>query len=195
MNGYNAMLNTCQTSDMVRIGFLNQVRTLTFRDDLSAHIMQCDKWKTSPFHFRLYFDSFSTNTKGSLTYVHMIDVDRPSIELGMEFFQTFFDSNLQNSPNKINYPFFPLYHKNYSDDERKTIIQDNDHYTEGVSVVAVTGLNDLNTIIELNQGIKTIIQHLLLAVPAQGTSTNKLFIQVEEQPTNHWLLCCFNSID
>jgi hypothetical protein len=118
----------------------------------------------------------------------MIDVDRPSIEVGMKFFQTYFDGDQQNSPNKLSYLFFPLYWKNYLDDECKTIIQDNDHHTEGVSVVALTGLQDLNTVVELNQGIKTSVCHLLLAVPAQGTSTGKLFIQVERQPTNHWLL-------
>jgi hypothetical protein len=81
------------------------------------------------------------------------------------------------------------------DDKCKTIIQDNDHHTEGVSVVVLTGLQDLNTVVELNQGIKTSVCHLLLAVPAQGTSTGKLFIQVERQPTNHWLLCCFYTVD
>jgi hypothetical protein len=46
MNGYNVMLNSCQTSDMVRIGFLNHVRTFTYRDDLKMHIMQSDQWKS-----------------------------------------------------------------------------------------------------------------------------------------------------
>jgi hypothetical protein len=195
MNGYNVMLNSCQTSDMVRIGFLNRVRTFTYRDDLKTHIMQSGQWKENQFHFRLYFDSFSTNAKGSLTYVLMIDVDRPSIDAGMKFFQTFFNGDQQNSPNKLSYLFFPLFRKNYSDDERKTIIQDNDHHTEGVSVVALAGLQDLNGVVELNQGIKISIRHLLLAVPAQGTSTGKLFVQVERQPTNHWLLCCFHTVD
>jgi hypothetical protein len=139
MNGYNVMLNSCQTSDMVRIGFLNCIRNFTYRDDLKMHIMQSDQWKENQFHFRLYFDSFSTNAKGSLTYVLMVDVDRPSIDTGMNFFQTFFDGDQQNSPNKLSYLFFPLFRKNYSDDERKTIIQDNDHYTEGVSIVALPG--------------------------------------------------------
>jgi hypothetical protein len=195
MNGYNVMLNSCQTSDMVCIGFLNHVRNFTYRDDLKMHIMQSDQWKENQFHFRLYFDSFSTNAKGSLTYVLMIDVDRPSIDVGMNFFQTFFNSDQQNSPNKLSHLFFPLFRKNYSYDECKTFIQDNDHHTEGVSVVALTGLQDLNDVVELNQGIKTTIRHLLLAVPAQGTSTGKLFVQIERQPTNHWFLCCFYTID
>ena len=195
MNGYNVMFNSCQAADMVRIGFLNRVRNFTYRDDLKTYIMQSEQWKGNQFHFRLYFDSFSTNAKGSLTYVLMIDVDRPSIDEGMRFFQSFFNGDQQNSPNKLCYLFFPLFRKNYSDGERQTIIHDNDHHTEGVNVVAMTGLQDLNAVVELNQGIKTSIRHLLLAVPAQGTSKGKLFIQVECQPTNHWLLCCFHTVD
>jgi hypothetical protein len=103
--------------------------------------MESSQWKANSFHFRLYFDSFSTNAKGTLTYGLMIDVDRPSIKTGMNFFQTYFDGDQTNSPNKISYIFFPLYRKNYSDNKRQTIIQDSDHHTEGINVVAVTGLN------------------------------------------------------
>jgi hypothetical protein len=158
------------------------------------NVMNSELWKGNPFHFRLYFDTFSTNAKGSLTYVLMIDVDRPSIEMGMAFFQNYFDGDKFNSPNKLAYLFLPLYRKNYSDDERLTIIKDNDHHTENVSVVALSGLNNLNTVVNLNQGTKTTIRHLLLAIPAQ-TSTNKLFMQIERQPSNQWLLCCFYTTD
>jgi hypothetical protein len=39
MNGYNVMLNSCQTSDMVRISFLNRVHSFTYRNDLKINIM------------------------------------------------------------------------------------------------------------------------------------------------------------
>jgi hypothetical protein len=194
MHGYNIFLNSCQTSDMVRVGFLSRVCTFTYQDDLCTYIMNSKQWKDNPFHFRLYFDTFSTNAKGSLTYVLMIDVDRPNIDIGLKFLQKFFDGDLYHSPNKIAYLFFPLYRKNYSDDERLTIIKDNDHFTEGVSIVALSGLNDLNTVVHLNQGTTTTIRHLLLAIPAQ-TSVNKLFLHIERQPSNHWLLCCVYSMD
>jgi hypothetical protein len=90
--------------------------------------------------------------------------------------------------------FFPLYRKTYTDDERKNIMQDSNHHTEGVMVVALTGLQDLNTFIQLNQGIKTSISNLLLVIPAQGTTTGKLFLQIECQPTKslaHMLLSLF----
>ncbi len=194
MHCYNVFLNSCQTSDMVRIGFLSRVRSFTYRDDLCAHILNSTQWKDSPFHFRLYFDTLSTNARGSLTYVLMIDVDRPSIDNGLSFFQSFFDGDKLTSPNKLAYLFFPLYRKNYTDEECLMIIKENDHHTEGVSVVALYGLNDLNSVVHLNQGMKTTIRHLLLAVPAQ-TSTNKLFLQIERQPSNQWFLYCFYTTD
>jgi hypothetical protein len=97
-NGYNITLNGCQSSDMVRIGLLMRVRGFTYRDDLRNYILESNQWKNNQFHFRLYFDSFSSNSKGSFTYVLMLDVDRPSIETGMKFFQEFFDGDAKNSP-------------------------------------------------------------------------------------------------
>jgi hypothetical protein len=114
----------------------------------------------------------------------MKDVNRPNVEIGVKFFQEMSDGDSVNSPNKIPYMFFPLNRKTYADDERQNIIQVNDHHTEGVMVVALTGLQELNTIVHLNKGIKTSIRNFLLAIPAQGTTTGKLFLQVECQPTN-----------
>jgi hypothetical protein len=53
---------------MVRIGFLARVRGFTYRDDLYNYIINSPEWKASPFHLRLYFDSFSTNTEHIATY-------------------------------------------------------------------------------------------------------------------------------
>lgn len=106
-----------------------------------------------------------------------------------------FDGDSVNSPNKIPYMFFPFNRMTYTDDGRQNIIQVNDHHTEGVMVVALTGLQELNTIVHLNKGIKTCIRFFFLAIPAQGTMTGKLFLQVEHQPTNDQLICCFHSAD
>jgi hypothetical protein len=111
MHSYNITLNGCQKTDMVRIGFLTRVKGFAYRDDLKSNIINSNKWKESPFHFRLYFDCFSTNSKGKMSYVTMIDVDHPNIEQGMKFFLEFFDGDLQNSPNSISYMFIPLYRK------------------------------------------------------------------------------------
>jgi hypothetical protein len=108
-HGYNIALSRCQSSDMVCIGFLSRVRGFTYRDDLYQHIIAQEKWINQPFHFRLYFDSFSTNVKALTTYVLMIDVDRPNIKIAMSFFQEMYDGDSLNSPNKISYLFLPLY--------------------------------------------------------------------------------------
>jgi hypothetical protein len=102
MNGYNITLNGRKTLDMVKIGFLTRVRGFTYRDDMKTHIMDRSKWKEAPFHFRLYFESFSTNAKGKMTYVLMIDVDRPN-EKGVKFFQEYFNGDQTNSPNLMSY--------------------------------------------------------------------------------------------
>ncbi len=75
------------------------------------------------------------------------------------------------------------------------IIKNNDHHTEGVNIIAITGLNDLETIIQLQQWTETSIRNLLLAIPAPRTTTKKLFLQVEQQANNSWLLCCYYSTD
>jgi hypothetical protein len=195
LNGYNITFSGCQSSDMVRIGFLSRVRGFTYRDDMHNYISNTENWKKNKFHFRLYFDIFSSGTKGRNTYVLMIDVDRPNIEVASTFFQQNFDGDKLNSPNKIPYLFFPLYRKTYLEDERNSIIRDNDYHTENDSVVGILGLNSLNTVVQMVQGINITIRHLLLAIPCQGTSNGKLFHQVERQANNEWQLCCFHTID
>jgi hypothetical protein len=81
------------------------------------------------------------------------------------------------------------------DNERKNIIKDSDHHMEGVNVISVTGVNDLNSLVNLDQDVTTSIHHLLLAIPARGTSSNKLFLQIEWQAGNDWLHCCFYTTD
>lgn len=195
LNGYNITISGCQSSDMVRIGFLSRVRGFTYRDDMHNFIMASEHWKQSNFHFRLYFDMFSAGSKGKNTYVLMIDVDRPNIEKATTYFQQHFDGDKQNSPNKIAYIFFPLYRKTYTEDERIAIIRDNEHHTENDSVVGIHGLQNLNTIVQMVQGIRITIRHLLLAIPCQGTTNGKLFHQIERQANNEWQLCSFHTID
>lgn len=180
---------------MVKIGFLARVRGFTYRDDLYNYITSCPEWKANPFHIRLYFDSFSSNAKGSLTYVLMIDLDRPNIDKALQFFHQVYDGKKQSSPNRIPYLFLPLYKKSYADEERARIIQDTDHHMGGVNVVAITGLQDVESQIPLVNGKTVTIWHLLLATPAPDTSTRKLFLQVERQTGSGWLIHCFHSTD
>ena len=88
-----------------------------------------------------------------------------------------------------------MFKKSYAEDERKSIIADNDHHTDNINVVALSGLQDLDNLVQLSQGTTISIRHLLLAVPAPGTTTGKLFLQVERQANSDYLLCCFHSAD
>jgi len=192
-NGYNVIYNACQTADMVRVGFLSRVRGFTLRNNLQDFIMASAEWKAAPFHFRLYFDAFTA--KGTTAHVLMIDVDRPNIELGIRFFQQWYNGNLVNSPNNLPYMFWPLFKKSYTDEERIRIIIDNSHYIGVDSVIGLTGLQPIDNLVKLVNGTYTSIRRLLLSVPTPGTTTGKLFLQVERQTGNEWLLCCFYQQD
>jgi hypothetical protein len=126
-------------------------------------------------HQAWYFDTLSSGTKGKQTYVLMIDVDHPNIEIGLNIFQALFNGDIPSSPNRIAYLFFPLYKNAYAEDERKSIIEDNDHHMENINVVALSGLQDLDNLVQLSQGTIISIRHLLLAIPAPGTTAGKLY--------------------
>lgn len=192
-HGYNIQLNGCQSSDMVRIGFLSRMRGFTLRNDFQTYIMSSQEWKDNPFHFRLYFDAISA--RGKLAHVLMVDVDRPSIDHSMKFFQDWFNGTAANSPNNIPYIFWPLYRKSYEEGDRARIIADHEYQVGHNSVVAVKGLQPLENVVKLVNGVYTTIRRLLLSIPAQGTVTGKLFIQVERQLSCDWLLCCFHTQD
>jgi len=194
-HGYWIILNGCQSADMVQVGFLSRVRTFSYRDDLLIYIMNTREWKEKQFHFRLYFDSFSAGIKGKSTHVLMIDVNCPSVDIALHFFQTYFNGEHPNSPNNIHHLFLPLYKKSHTEEEHQKIIDNNDHHTDKVSVVVIQGLNDLESVITLTNGVHTTIHRLLLSIPSVGISTGKLFLQIEHQAVHKWLLCCFYSID
>jgi hypothetical protein len=192
-NGYNVLYNACQTADMVKIGFLSRVTGFTFRGDLQDYIMASAEWKATPFHFHLYFDAFTA--KGKTAHVLMIDVDCPNIKLGIRFFQQWYNGTLTNSPNNLPYMFWPLFKKSYSNEERLKIITDNSHHISNDSIIGLTGLQPPDTLVQLVNRTYTSIRLLLLSVPISGTTTGQLFLQVERQTANEWLLCCFPQQD
>jgi hypothetical protein len=49
--GYNIAKNSCQTADMVRIGFLSRVRGFTLRNDFQDFITSSPEWRETPFQF------------------------------------------------------------------------------------------------------------------------------------------------
>jgi hypothetical protein len=46
LHGYNIIISSCQSSDMIKIGFLSRVWCFTYRDDLKSHFTQNNKRKT-----------------------------------------------------------------------------------------------------------------------------------------------------
>ncbi len=177
--------SNCQTADMVRIGFLSRVRNFTFRDDLQNFITSSPEWKSDPFQFRMYFDAFTV--KNQTAYVLMVDAERPKIEVGLQFFQTYYNGKQRFSPNCIDYLFLPLYKKSYTEQDRTKIITDHDYHIGTNSIVAIKGLQPLDNLIKLVSGVHTTIRKLLLSIPAPNTISGHLFLQIERQPVENWI--------
>jgi hypothetical protein len=70
--GYSITLSGCQSSDMVRIGFLSRVRVFTYCNDLSKHNMSTQEWQSSQFSFQLYFDTLNSGAKVPKQYSVLI---------------------------------------------------------------------------------------------------------------------------
>jgi hypothetical protein len=84
LQGYYMVLCDCQTSDMVRIGFLLRVRPFVWREDLKNIIKNTALWKSDPFQFRLYPGSLSCNKKGVMSPVMMVEAERGKVNIGLE---------------------------------------------------------------------------------------------------------------
>jgi hypothetical protein len=127
-HGYYLVLSECQSSDMLKIGFLTRVRPFTWREDLRDMIKNSLEWRENPFQFRLFFGSSSSNKKGVMAPVLMVEVERDNVSSGMDYFCNMFDSENPLSPCGIPYLFFSLYQNSLSDSERINIIQDTKHH-------------------------------------------------------------------
>jgi len=114
-HGYSIIKNSCQTADVVRVGFLMQVRGVMYHNDLQDFITSMVPYMTAPFHLRLSYDTLTC--KGKIVYVLMIDVDCPNVDQAINFFQEWFDGDKPTSPNEIPYLFLPLFKKSYTNEE------------------------------------------------------------------------------
>jgi len=188
------VLCDCQTSDMVRIGFLSRVRPFVWREDLRNIIKNTALWKSDPFQFRLYPGSLSCNKKGVMSPVMMVEAERGKVHIGIEFFCHAFDGDNPLSPCGIAYPFFTLYQNQLTDSERESIIQDSLHHITEVDLIHLHGFQDLDTLVTLKQNIKVQLRKLLLGLRAHH-SNNHLFIQVERKADPDSVVCAFYSVD
>jgi hypothetical protein len=193
LNGYYLVLSDCQTSDMVRIGFLSRVCQFTWRNDLRLMIKDTLEWPENPFQFRLYFGSISCNKKGTMAQVLMVEVERDNIAAGMDFFCNMFDGENPLSPCGIPYLFLTLYQNSLSDNERAKIIEDINHHVGDVQLIRLYGLKNIDGYVTLKQNVKVQLRKLLLNLRAPQTST-RLFNQVEKETDLESILCSFDSV-
>jgi hypothetical protein len=181
-HGYYLVLSECQSSDMLKIGFLTSVRPFTWREDLRDMIKNSLEWRENPFQFRLFFGSISSNKKGVMAPVLMVEVERDNVSSGMDYFCNMFDSENPLSPCGIPYLFFSLYQNSLSDSERINIIQDTNHHVGHYQLLRLYGLTNVDT----------ALRKLLLNIKAHHSSSN-MFIQVEKESEPESILCAFES--
>jgi len=145
--------------------------------------------------YNVLYNACQTADMVKIGFLSRVDVDCPNIKLGIRFFQQWYNGTLTNSPNNLPYMFWPLFKKSYSNEERLKIITDNSHHISNDSIIGLTGLQPPDTLVQLVNRTYTSIRLLLLSVPISGTTTGQLFLQVERQTANEWLLCCFPQQD
>jgi hypothetical protein len=190
--GYFLVLSECQSSDMVKIGFLSRVRPFTWRDDLRSSIKESLEWQESPFNFRMFFGSISCNKRSSMAPVLMVEVEREHISTGLNFFCNVFDGDTPLSPCGIPYLFLTLYQNTLTDSERLKIINDTNHYIGYTQLVRLYGLKDIDTPITLQQNVTIKLRKLLLNL-RDPHSSKRLFCQVEKEADKEAILCAFDS--
>jgi hypothetical protein len=193
LNGYYLVLSDCQTSDMVRIGFLSRICQFTWCDDLRLMIKDTLEWRENPFQFRLYFGSISCNKRGTMAQVLMVEVEHDNIAAGIDFFCNMFDGENPLSPCGIPYLFLTLYQNSLSDGERAKIIEDINHHVGDVQLIRLYGLKNIDGYVTLKQNVKVQLRKLLLNLRAPQTST-RLFNQVEKETDLESILCSFDSV-
>lgn len=152
-HGYHLVLNDCQSSDMIKIGFLARVHQFTWRDDLRSMIKDSFEWRENPFQFRLFFGSISSNRKGTSAPVLMVEVERENVALGLDFFCNQFDGDNALSPCGIQYVFFTLYQNTLLDDERIKIIHDINHHIGYYQLIRLYGLKDIDILVTIRQNV------------------------------------------
>jgi len=162
LQGYYMVKCVCQSSEMIRVGFLSRVRPFIWREDLANMIRSICEWESSPFQFRLYPGSLSCNKKGLMTPILMVEVARGDVSAGIDFFCSSFDGENPLSPCGIPYLFITLYQNQLSDQECQQIIEDTIHHIGQVSLVHLH--DDIDALVTLRQNITTKLQNVLLSL-------------------------------
>lgn len=195
LNGYNIMYNECQDSDMVHIGFLSRVWPILWREDLKKYIKNTKEGQFSPFHFCLYHSTLSCNRKGIMAPVLMVDIDRNSIEEGINFFRSCYDGKSTLSTCSIPYLFFLLCQNQLTDDECCDIINDALQHTGQVSLVHLSGIKDVDAQGRLQQNVFVKLRTILLSIQTSTPLGCCMFFQVEKEADPNLITCAFYIVD
>jgi hypothetical protein len=194
LQGYYIVLCDCQTSNMLRIGFLSRVRPFVWREDMRTLIKSTALWQSDSFQLWLYPGSLSCNEKGLMCPVLMVETERDKVEEVLEFFWHAFDGENPLPPCGISHPFFTLYQNQLSVEDRLSIVQDSLHHIGEVSLIHLHGLQDINNLVTLWQSIQVQLRKLLLGLRA-NQSNHHLFLQVEKEAEPESIVCAYHSVD
>jgi len=164
------ILRDCQSSDMVRIGFLSRIRPFAWCNDLKNMIKDTELWKSDPFQFLLYPGSLSRNKKGAMAPVMMVETEWEKVSTGLDFFCHAFDGDNPLSPCRFSYPFFTLYQNQLSDSERQSIIQDSLRHIGEVDLIHLHGFQNIDVLVTPRQNIKVQLHKLLLGLHANQSN-------------------------
>jgi hypothetical protein len=105
------------------------------------------EWRENPFQFCLYFGSTSSNKKGEMALVLMVEVEYDNFNSGLDYICSTFDGDNPFSPCGIAYLFFTLYQNMLTDRERININQDITHHTGHSQLICLYGLQDIDTLV------------------------------------------------
>ncbi len=193
LQGYYMVLCSCQSPDMVRIGFLSRVRLFVWREDMVEAIKSIVEWDKNPFQFHLYPGSISFNKKGVMAPDLMVAVKRDQIKNGLDFFCSVFDGESPLSPCSIPYLFLTLYQNQLTDSEHHQIIEDANLHIGQVSLVHLHGFKGMDCLVTLHQGIAIRLRTLLLRL--RTAKSSKLFLQIEREADLALIVCAFHTVD
>jgi hypothetical protein len=187
LDTYQYSVKKCpsQSEEMSMVGALCYGSSWIYREDLKLKILQHPVWNNfniDPDH-PIIIDLIQHPFRGPKHSVPMIFVatECSTIELVREALQILYDRTSKAYPRGDMLFFIPLKGNDpYSPEQRTKFIFNHETYLGTEDVIAIHGLNDLNTEITLKGGKVTDIHTLLKSLPATtGISRNHLFQVVD----------------
>jgi hypothetical protein len=186
---YYARIHPSQSKEMVKIGALCYISTLTFRKHLKQAIMTHTLWeKNHEFaDSQIIFDLFISDflSPGKRTKMLFISARKSRQDKASTLFKQIYHGTRKSYPNGYIMLYIPILEiVNSSPDIRAKIAFNHKKYTGEEALSSICGLNDLNTPLKLKNGKTVMIRTLLQSIPAtEGMSRPQLFQTVEAKFT------------